>query len=52
MFTYVDNVLLGANSVQNAYEIYLESKDIFKRASMNLRVDFKLFRVPQFIARV
>ena len=28
---YVDNVLLGANSVQNAYEIYLESKDIFKR---------------------
>ena len=22
---YVDNVLLGANSVQNAYEIYLES---------------------------
>ena len=34
---YVDNVLLGANSVQNAYEIYLESKDIFKRASMNLR---------------
>ena len=34
---YVDNVLLGANSVQNAYEIYLESKDIFKKASMNLR---------------
>ena len=34
---YVDNVLLGANSVQNAYEIYLESKDIFKEASMNLR---------------
>ena len=34
---YVDNVLLGANSVQNTYEIYLESKDIFKKASMNLR---------------
>ena len=34
---YVDNVLLGANSVQNAYEIYLESKNIFKKASMNLR---------------
>ena len=34
---YVDNVLLGAESVQGAYEIYLESKDIFKRASMNLR---------------
>ena len=28
--TYVDNVLLGAKSVQDAYEIYLESKDIFK----------------------
>ena len=34
---YVDNVLLGADSVQDAYEMYLESKDIFKRASMNLR---------------
>ena len=34
---YVDNVMLGANSVQDAYEMYLESKDIFKRASMNLR---------------
>ena len=29
--------MLGANSVQDAYEMYLESKDIFKRASMNLR---------------
>ena len=26
---YVDNVLLGANSVQDAYEMHLESKDIF-----------------------
>ena len=34
---YVDNVLLGANSVQDAYEMYLESKDVFKRVSMNLR---------------
>ena len=34
---YIDNVLLGAESVQGAYEIYLESKDIFKKASMNLR---------------
>ena len=34
---YVDNVLLGAESVEGAYEIYLESKDIFKKASMNLR---------------
>ena len=34
---YVDNVLLGADSVQDDYEMYLESKDIFKRASMNLR---------------
>ena len=36
-YIYVDNVLLGADSVQDAYEMYLESKDIFKRASMNLR---------------
>ena len=34
---YVDNVVLGADFVQDAYEMYLESKDIFKRASMNLR---------------
>ena len=34
---YIDNVLLGADCVQDAYEMYLASKDIFKRASMNLR---------------
>ena len=34
---YVDNVSLGANSVKEAHKIYLESKDIFKKASMNLR---------------
>ena len=34
---YVDNVLLGDDSVQDVYEKYLESEDIFKRASMNLR---------------
>ena len=27
---YVDNAMLGANSVQDAYEMYLESKDILK----------------------
>ena len=31
--TYVDNVLLAADSVQDAYEIYLESKDILKEHS-------------------
>ena len=35
--TYVDNVSLGANSVDEAYKIYLESKEIFRKASMNLR---------------
>ena len=31
---YVDNVSLGANSVEEAYK---ESKEIFRKASMNLR---------------
>ena len=30
---YVDNVSLGANLVQDAYKIYLESKQIFRKAS-------------------
>ena len=30
-------LLIGANSVEEAYEIYLESKEIFRKASMNLR---------------
>ena len=34
---YVDNVFLGANSVEEAYKIYVESKEIFRKASMNLR---------------
>ena len=34
---YVDNVSLGATSVDEAYKIYLESKEIFRKASMNLR---------------
>ena len=34
---YFDNVLLGANSVQDALGMYLDSTEIFKRASMNLR---------------
>jgi len=34
---YVDNVSLGANFVKEAHKIYLEPKDIFKKASMNLR---------------
>jgi len=32
----VDNVLLGAKSSKQAFEIYLEAKAIFRRASMNL----------------
>ena len=34
---YVDNVMLGATSVKEAFEIYIESKRIFQGASMNLR---------------
>ena len=34
---YVDNVMLGATSVEQAYRIYVESKEIFQKASMNLR---------------
>ena len=34
---YVDNVLLGAGNVEEAYRIYMESKSIFGKASMNLR---------------
>ena len=34
---YVDNLCVGANSVDEAYSIYKEAKEIFKRASMNLR---------------
>ena len=34
---YVDNVSLGANSVVEAYKFCLESKEIIRNASMNLR---------------
>jgi len=34
---YVDNFSVGADSVQEACQIYKEAKIIFKRASMNLR---------------
>ena len=34
---YVDNIMLGATSVKEAFEIYVESKKIFQEASMNLR---------------
>ena len=34
---YIDNVMLGATSVKEAYEKYVESKRIFQGASMNLR---------------
>ena len=34
---YVDNVMLGATSVEQAHKIYVESKEIFQKASMNLR---------------
>ena len=34
---YVDNLCVGANSVDEACSTYKEAKEIFKRASMNLR---------------
>jgi len=34
---YVDNVLIGTDSVKKARGIFQEAKDIFKRTSMNLR---------------
>ena len=34
---YVDNLCVGANSVDEASSIYKEAKEIFKRASMNFR---------------
>ena len=33
---YVDNVLIGADNVEEACSIYHEAKEMFKRASMNL----------------
>ena len=34
---YVDNVLIGADSVEEACCMFGEAKDIFKRAAMTLR---------------
>ena len=34
---YVDNVLIGVESVNEAYKVYREAKIIFEKASMNLR---------------
>ena len=34
---YVDNVLIGTDSVEEACCVFGEAKDIFKRAAMNLR---------------
>ena len=34
---YVDNVITGTKTVRSAIEFYKEAKEIFKRASMNLR---------------
>jgi len=34
---YVDNVSIGAESVEESYQIYKEARNIFKKASMNLR---------------
>ena len=34
---YVDNVCVGANSIEEALHLYKEAKNIFSRASMNLR---------------
>ena len=34
---YVDNVMLGATSVEQTYKIYVESNEIFQKACMNLR---------------
>ena len=35
--TYVDNVITGANSLEEAKELYTEAKKLFSTASMNLR---------------
>ena len=34
---YVDNVTMGSESVNEAYQIFVESTNIFRKASMNLR---------------
>ncbi|PIK35003.1 hypothetical protein BSL78_28172 [Apostichopus japonicus] len=34
---YVDNVIIGSNSVQEAVKLYQEAKQLFDNASMNLR---------------
>ena len=34
---YVDNVFIGTDSAKEAYQIYEEARNIFKKAFMNLR---------------
>jgi len=34
---YVNNILIGIDSVEEAYCVFGEANDIFKRAAMNLR---------------
>ena len=34
---YVDNVLIGTDSVEQTFSIYQEAKEIFRKVSMNLR---------------
>ena len=34
---YVDNLLTGVNSSEEAREFYSESKEVFQKSSMNLR---------------
>ena len=34
---YGDNISVGASSVQEAYKVYEQAKQIFERASMNIR---------------
>ena len=35
---YVDNVSIGTYLVEEAYQMYKQERDIFKKASMNLRM--------------
>jgi len=34
---YVDSVLIGSGSVEEACNVFREAKDTFKKAAMNLR---------------
>ena len=48
---YVNNVMLGANSVEQAHKIYLESKRILQKPfHESKRMDVKLFRIHELVA--